>query len=497
MLTESILLSCLGGLAGLAFAYAGTLSIVALAFPASLHSAINITPSLAVLGFAFVLSLITGVVFGIVPAWVTSHGDPAEALKAVNRAAGDRGGLLQKSLIVFQAALSLVLLVGAGLLTRSLRNLEHQDFGFQTANRYVLHLDPLGAGYKPEKLDALNRSLEQQLASIPGMESVGLAVYSPFDGNDWNFDAYIPGRPKPGPQDDNSVLINRVSPNFFAAIGQPVIRGRGLSEGDTAGSQFVAVINQAFAKKYFPNEDAIGRHFGIYNREDFGAYEIVGVVADAKYKQPRENAQAMFFGPLSQWQHLLKNPTAINLETQTHYITSVVMSFRGVPQNLEATLRATLAHIDPNLTILDLRSLDQQISGNFNQERLVARLTALFGLLTLELASVGLYGITSYQVAQRTREIGLRMALGARRNWMAALVMRGALIQVVVGLAAGLPISLLGAHWIQSQLYAVKSYDPLSLFVAMVVLFTAAVLASFLPARRVASIDPMQALRAD
>ena len=497
MLTESLLLSCLGGLAGLAFAYAGTRSIVALAFPGSPHSAINITPSLAVLGFAFVLSLITGVVFGIVPAWVTSQGDPAEALKAVNRAAGDRGGLLQRSLIVFQAALSLVLLVGAGLLTRSLRNVEHQDFGFQTANRYVLHLDPLGAGYKPEKLEALNRSLEQQFAAIPGMESVGLAIYSPLDGNDWSFDAYIPGRPKPGPQDDNSVLINRVSPNFFAAVGQPVIRGRGFSDGDTAGSQFVAVVNQAFAKKYFPNEDSIGRHFGVYDREDFGAYEIVGVVADAKYKQPRENAQAMFFGPLSQWQRNLKNPTAINLEAQTHYITSIVMGFRGVPQNLDATLRATLAHIDPNLTILDLRSLDQQLAGNFNQERLVARLTALFGLLTLVLASVGLYGITSYQVAQRTREIGLRMALGAQRNRMAALVMRGALIQVVVGLAVGVPISLLGAHWIQSQLYAVKSYDPLSLFMAIVVLSTAAVLASFLPARRAASIDPMQALRAD
>jgi predicted permease len=496
MLTESVLLSCLGGLAGLAFAYAGTRSIVALAFPDSPHSAINVTPSLAVLGFAFVLSLITGVVFGIVPAWVTSHGDPAEALKAVNRAAGDRGGLLQRSLIVFQAALSLVLLVGAGLLTRSLRNLEHQDFGFQTANRYVLHLDPLGAGYKPEKLDALNQSLEQQFAAIPGMESVGLAIYSPLDGNDWNFDAYIPGRPKPGPQEEG-VLINRVSPNFLAAVGQPVVRGRGLSDGDTAGSQFVAVVNQAFAKKYFPNEDPIGRHFGVYNREDFGAYEIVGVVANAKYKRPRDDAQPMFFGPLSQWQRNLKNPTAINLEAQTHYITSIVMSFRGVPQNLDATLRATLAHIDSNLTILDLRSLDQQLAGNFNQERLVARLTALFGLLTLVLASVGLYGITSYQVAQRTREIGLRMALGAQRNWMAALVMRSALIQVVVGLAAGVPISLLGAHWIQSQLYAVKSYDPLSLFMAIAVLSTAAVLASFLPARRAASIDPMQALRAD
>jgi predicted permease len=496
MLTESMLLSCLGGLAGLAFAYAGTRSILALAFPDSPHSAINVTPSLAVLGFAFVLSLITGVVFGIVPAWITSHGDPAEALKTVNRAAGDRGGLPQRSLIVFQAALSLVLLVGAGLLTRSLRNLEHQDFGFQTANRYVLHLDPLGAGYLPDKLDELNRRLEQEFAAMPGMQSVGLAIYSPLDGNDWNFDAYIPGRPKAGAEDDN-ILINRISPDFFAAVGQPVIRGRGLSEGDTAGSQFVAVINQAFARKYFPNEDPIGRHFGVYNREDFGAYEIVGVVADAKYKQPRENAQAMFFGPLSQWQRNLKNPTAINLETQTHYITSVVMSFRGVPQNLDATLRRTLAHIDPNLTILDLRSLDQQLAGNFNQERLVARLTALFGLLTLVLASIGLYGITSYQVARRTREIGLRMALGAQRNRMAALVMRGALIQVVVGLAAGVPISLLGAHWIQSQLYVVKSYDPLSLLVAVAVLSTAAVLASFLPARRAASVDPMQALRAD
>jgi len=497
MLTESVLLSCLGGLAGLAFAYAGTRSIVALAFPSSPHSAIDVTPSLTVLGFAFVLSLVTGVVFGIVPAWITSRGDPAEALKGMNRPAGDRGGLPQRSLIVFQAALSLVLLVGAGLLTRSLRNLEHQDFGFQTGNRYVLHLDPLSAGYQPEKLDALNRSLEQQFAAIPGIESVGLAIYSPLDGNDWTFDAYIPGRPAPGPKDDNSVLINRVSPNFFAAVGQPVSRGRGFSESDTAGSQFVAVVNQAFAKKYFPNEDPVGRHFGVYDREDFGAYEIVGVVANAKYRQPREEAQAMFFAPLSQWQRKLKNPTFINLETQTHYITSIVMSFRGAPQNLEAALRGALAHVDPNLTILDLRSLDQQLAGNFNQERLVARLTALFGLLTLVLASVGLYGITSYQVAQRTREIGLRMALGAQRNRMAALVMRGALIQVVLGLAAGVPISLLAAHWIQSQLYAVKSYDPLSLFMAIVVLSTAAVLASFLPARRAASIDPMQSLRSD
>jgi predicted permease len=495
MVTESVLLGCLGCVAGLAVAYAGTRMILALAFPGSLHSAIDATPSLAVLGFAFLLSLLTGVVFGIMPAWITSHADPAEALRGLNRSMGDRASLPQKSLIVFQAAFSLVLLVGAGLLTKSLQNMEHQDFGLQTANRYVLHLDPLGAGYRPEKLAALHQALEEQFAAIPGMQSVGLAMYSPLDGNQWTDGVYIPGRPEPGPNDDNEAELNRVSPNFFAAVGQLVIRGRGLSQSDTANSRFVAVVNQAFAKKFFPNEDPIGRHFGIYERDDIGAYEIVGVVANAKYAFPQDEVKAMVFQPLSQWQQNLKDPIFVNLETQTHYIGSIVMDFRGTQPNLEEAARRILTKIDPNLAVINLRSLDFQLSSNFTQERLIARLTILFGLLALLLTSIGLYGITSYQTMQRTSEIGLRMAFGANRNRVVRLVMRGAFAQVALGLAVGIPIALIGAHMIANQLYLVKSYDPLSLLAAVLVLAGAAAIAGFVPARRAASLDPMQALR--
>jgi predicted permease len=497
MLTESVLLACLGGAAGLALAYAGTRMLLALAFPESMHSAINATPSLPVLGFAFLLSLATGVFFGVVPALVTSHADPAEALRGVNRSTGDRASLPQKSMIVFQAAFSLVLLTGAGLLTKSLQNMEHQDFGLQTANRYVLHLDPQGAGYRPEKLAALHRALETQIAAIPGMQSVGLAMYSPLDGGQWTDGVFIPGRPAPGPNDDNDALLNRISPNFLSAVGQPVLRGRGLSESDTAASTMVAVVNQAFARKFFPGENPIGRHFGIYEQEDIGAYEIVGVVADAKYIDPRDDAKPMFFQPLSQWQHNLKDPIFVNLETQTHYITAVVMDFHGTQQQLEQEVHHTLANIDPNLAIISLHSLDFQLAGNFSQERLIARLTALFGSLAVLLTSIGLYGITSYQTTRRTREIGLRMAFGANRNRVVGMVMRGAFGQVVLGLTLGIPIALAGAHIIASQLYLVRSYDPVSLLAAVVVLCTAAAMAGFIPARRAASVDPIQALRND
>jgi predicted permease len=320
-------------------------------------------------------------------------------------------------------------------------------------------------------------------------------MYSPLDGNSWTDGVSIPGRPEPGPNDDDDGLLDRVSPNFFAAVGQPVIRGRGFNQGDTADSQFVAVVNQAFAKKFFPNEDPIGRHFGIYEREDIGAYEIVGVAANAKYTEPRAEAKAMIFEPLSQWQHNLKDPIFVNLETQTHYITSIVMEFHGTQQNLEGAVRRALANVDPNFAIINLRSLDFQLAGNFSQERLIARLTTLFGLLALLLTSVGLYGITAYQTNERTREIGLRMAFGADRNRVVRLVMRGAFVQVALGLALGIPIALIGARMIANQLYLVKSYDPLSLLVAVLVLSGAAAVAGFVPAHRAASIDPMQALR--
>jgi len=496
MLTESVLLGCLGGLAGLAVAYAGTRTILALAFPDAPNLPIDTSPSLPVLGFAFLLSLVTGIVFGIVPAWITSHSDPAEALRGVNRSTRDRGSLPQKSLIVFQAALSLVLLISAGLLTKSLRNLEHQNFGLQTANRYVLHLDPAGAGYTPEKLPALYQTLEQQFGALPGVQSVGLALYSTLEGNNWGEGVQIEGRPAPGPNEHNGSSWDRISPKFFETIGQPVIRGRGITDADTATSQMVAVVNQAFVKKFFPKEDPIGHHFGVFDHKYAGAFEIVGIVADAKYNNPNREFRAMYFRPLNQ-QLKVTESNEIMAEGRSLYIDSITLHFKEPPQNVETMVRRTLADIDPNLTVIDLHSLDYQVSDNFNQERLIARLTILFGLLALVLASVGLYGITSYAVARRTSEIGLRMALGADRGNVVRMVLRGAFLQVGLGLALGIPIALIGGHYMTDQLYGVRSYDPLSIAIAIIVLSLAAALAGFIPARRAASIEPMEALRTE
>ncbi len=494
MLTESVLLACLGGLAGLFVAYQGTRTILSLAFPNSPHLTIDASPSLPVLGFAFLLSLVTGVVFGIVPAWITSHSDPADALRGVNRSTRDRASLPQKSLIVFQAALSLGLLVSAGLLTKSLRNLEHQDFGLQTANRYVVHLDPAGAGYTPEKLPALYRTLEQRFGALPGVQGVGLALYSTLEGNNWGEGIRVEGRPEPGPTENNNSSWDRVNPQFFATVGQPVIRGRGFTDADSATSQFVAVVNQAFVKKFFPKEDPIGRHFGIFDHQYAGAFEIVGIVANAKYNNPRQEYRPMYFRPLTQ-QLKVTDPNYVMAEGRSLYINSITLKFGSRPQNVDAMVRRTLADIDPNLTVTELQSLDEQVSDNFNQERLIARLTMLFGALALVLAAVGLYGITSYTVARRTGEIGLRMALGADRGKVVRMVLRGALIQVGLGLALGIPITLIGVHFMRDQLYGVRSWDPLSIAIAVVILSGAAAVAGFIPARRAASIAPMEALR--
>jgi predicted permease len=494
MLTESVLLACAGGLAGLFVAYQGTRMILSLAFPNSPHLTIDASPSLPVLGFAFLLSLLTGVVFGIVPAWISSHSDPAEALRGANRSTRDRSSLPQKSLIVIQAALSLGLLVCAGLLTRSLRNLEHQDFGLQTANRYVVHLHPEGAGYTPEKLPALYRNLEQRFGTLPGAQGVGLALYSTLEGNNWIESIYVEGQPDPGPNAHHGSSWDRVNPQFFATVGQPLIRGRGFTDADTATSQPVAVVNQAFVKKFFPKEDPIGRHFGIFDHKYAGAFEIVGIVANAKYNHPREEYRAMYFRPLTQ-KLPVTEPNDVMAEGRSLYINSVTLKFASRPDNVDATVRRTLADIDPNLTVIDLQSLDEQVSDNFNQERLIARLTMLFGALALVLAAVGLYGITSYTVARRTGEIGLRMALGADRGKVVRMVLRGALVQVALGLALGIPITLIGVHFMRDQLYGVRSWDPFSIAIAVVILSGAAALAGFIPARRAASIEPMEALR--
>jgi predicted permease len=345
-------------------------------------------------------------------------------------------------------------------------------------------------------LPVLYQRLEQQFGALPGVKGVGLALYSTLEGNNWGESVRVEGRPEPGPNENNGSSWDRVNPQFFETVGQPVIRGRGFTDADTATSQKVAVVNQAFVKKFFPKEDPIGRHFGIFDQKYSGAFEIVGIVADAKYTDPRGDVRPMYFRPLTQ-QLKVEEKNAFAAENRSLYINSVTLRFDRKPENLDAMVRRTLADIDPNLTMIDLVALDYQVSNNFNQERMVARLTMLFGVLALVVASVGLYGITSYTVARRTSEIGLRMALGANRSDVLRLILRGAYLQVVIGLALGVPVAILGARYMTDQLYGVRAFDPSSIGIAVAALLFAASLASLIPARRAASIEPMQALRTD
>jgi predicted permease len=288
-----------------------------------------------------------------------------------------------------------------------------------------------------------------------------------------------------------------VSPHFFETIGQNVLRGRGITEQDTATSRMIAVVNEAFVRKFFPHENPIGHRFGSFADKYAGSYEIVGVAADAKYNNPREPARPMYFRPMTQWNPAFTEASAVTAETRSLFPNSVTLQYSGNAADLELAVRRTLSGINPNLTVLDFLSLDSQVASNFNQERLVSRLTTLFGALALILASVGLYGITAYSVARRTSEIGLRMALGANRGNVIALILGGASRQVGLGLLIGIPVALLAGRLLSSQLYGVSTYDPVSLAAAALVLALFAAVAGFIPARRAASIEPMKALRTE
>ena len=490
IITESILLAVLGGAAGIFVAFAGARAILLLAFRGAHYVPISATPSLPVLGFAFVLSLVTGIIFGVAPAWVTSHSDPAETLRGAGRGTRDRSSLPRKSLVVLQVALSAVLLIGAGLLTQSLRNLENQRFGFETEGRLILRVDPALAGYTPDRLYGLYQQLEQRLPQIPGVQSASFSLYSPMRGDNWSSGIHIEGRP---PDERNSASWDRVSPHYFETIGTRLVRGRPIGDQDTPASPPVAVVNQTFAGKFFPKQDPIGKHFG-FGRENHGEdFEIVGLVEDAKYQDAREPAYATFFLPFLQ---MSRDPARSGL-VRSHFFGDIELRVSGQPLNLEPAVRRTLAEIDPNLTVLDLMSMSEQLSGNFNQDRLVARLTELFGLLALVLACVGLYGVTAYSVVRRTNEFGIRMAIGANRANVVGLVLRGAMLQLGLGLAIGIPVALAAGRLLSNQLFGVNSYDPAILGLAAAVLSACTLLAGFIPARRAASIDPIQALRVE
>jgi predicted permease len=495
-LTEAVLLSLVGGLLGLAVSYYGARLMLALAFRNAPIVPISATPSWPVLGFAFLLSLLTGVLFGVVPAWLASHSDPAEALHGLNRSTREASSLPQKMLVVGQAALSLVLLACAGLLVTSLRNLEHQDFGFTTAKRVLVEMNPPLPGYAPERLDALYRAIEDRLLQLPNVRSVSLALYSPLSFDNWGEYVAVEGKGDPKPSEESNSSWDRVSHRYFSTIGQSIVRGRDFSQSDNTGSRPVAIVNQTFVKRFFPGEDPLGRHFGMDVSKYAGDYEIVGVVRDAKYNEPEKATKPMFFLPLEQSIHYSEEQMQ-SFEQKSHFISGIQLHLRGPATNLEPQLRRALGEIDPNLTIISVNTMDEQEAMNFDQERMVAQLAGTFGVIALLLAAIGLYGLTAYTVVRRTSEIGVRMALGADRMSIVRLVLRGAFMQVAVGLLIGIPLAIGAGRLMTAKLFGVRSWDPKVFALAILSLGVCAAVASVLPARRAASTDPVKALRAD
>lgn len=499
-LTESILLGFAGGAAGLAIAFAGTRLILDLVFPRAPGLGgvpISVSPSLPVLLFAFAVSLITGIGFGIAPAWMATRVDPIEALRGASRSTARAGSLPRRTLVVLQAALALVLLTASGLLTAALHSLESQKFGFAQDRRTIVGIDPRLAGFRPDQLTELYVRIHDALVSVPGVSAAAIAMYSPFGDNNWAGDVWVDGRPEPGPNDDVNSFWDRVTPGYFDAIGNPILRGRGINGEDTATSQHVAVVNEAFAHRFFKNEDPIGKYFAPDGVGTSRQYQIVGIAQDARYMQDFDKPIGPFYF-LPEAQHdFLPGATRTDVSPNTHFLDDIVIVTRpgaGLPL---AQVRQAMATVDPNLPIISIELLKDQVDDQFRQQRLIAELTSFFGILSLILASIGLYGVTAYNAGLRTNEIGVRLALGASRMQAAGLIVRGALALVAAGLAAGLPLALLAGRFLGSQLYGLNPYNSAVLITAVLTLGFSALIAAVIPARRASSISPSVALRAE
>jgi predicted permease len=491
-LIESLVLSLTGGLAGLAIAFIGTRLLLSFAFPAMPGSGgplpIDASPSMPVLLFAFVTSCAAGVAFGIAPAWMAARVDPIEALRGSSRTSTRAGSLPRQMLVVLQAALSLVLLSSAGLLTAALQHLEQQPLGFEQDRRLVATMNPRLAGYRPAQLSAFYTRLHDAIAGIPGVSSVALCLYAPPRVG-WGTGVWVDGHPAPGPRDDIASAWDRVTPDYFDAIGTPIIKGRPISSRDTASSPKVAIVSETFARKFFGAEDPIGKHFGRKpgaSRE----FEIIGIARDARYvaRALDEPAVPIFFLPEAQAEY-----------AETHlgslFLRDIVILTRPGVTLPAAAIHQAVASVDPGVPITSIRTLSDQVSSQFTQPRLIARLTSFFGLLSLALAAIGLYGVTAYNVGRRTSEIGIRMALGAHRLDIIRLVLRGTFTLLLIGLALGLPLTFAAGRLLGHQLYGTDPNNPTVTLIAMLSLSASALIASVVPALRAILISPVAALR--
>jgi predicted permease len=479
LLTESLLVAVIGGAAGILLAQWGVSLLVS---RLAATSPLDVKPDTTVLLFTLGISIISGVIFGTAPALRATKTDLTTALK--EKSAGGRTGRLNLGsvLVVGQVAVSLILLVGAGLFARSLIKLQQEDLGFNRDNVLLASVDTRLAGYKPEELTAVYRQIYDRLSSLPNVQSATVASFSPMQGSSTNSTITVRGYT---PNENENMAVNNmlIGPSFGETLGVPLLMGREIGLHDTPTSGRVAVVNQTFANAFFPNQNPIGRRLTFEEDSDKDDFEIVGVIGDSKYDSAKEKPERTIFRPILQVQDQLTFQNVFELRTV------------GEPLNLSNEVRAAVTEVNDRLSILNLTSLRLQTDEALKQDKLIAQLVSFFGLLGLLLSCVGLYGIMAHAVVRRTNEIGIRMALGAERLNIIWMVLKESLLLVVVGLGIGLPASWVAARLISNQLFGLSPSDPLTLITAVTLLTLVAALAGYLPARRAARVDPLKALR--
>ncbi len=473
LLTESLLLAAMGGALGILVAYWGRQLLPGA--PDQLRPL-----DWRVLLYVAGVTGLTGLIFGIAPALRATSMNVSSALKETGRSVIGSRSLLGRSLLIVQVAISLVLLVGAGLFLRTLSNLRQVDVGFNPQNLLLFRVNPQLNGYEEKRMLGFYREVLERVAAVPGVRAVAMSNPALLSGSVNSTSMFVQGRSYAidSRNLDNSVNRLVISPNFFELMEIPLLAGRGFDDRDSSTSPKVVVINEAAAKKYFPNENPIGRKFGS-SVEKSGELEIVGVLRDAKYDSVREPAPPTMYVPY----------------TQTRLGGSVFeVRTAGVPSSVTSGVREAVRQIDPNLPVTDVSTQLEQVEQRFQQEKLFAQAYALFGALALIVASVGLFGLMSYSVARRTNEIGIRMALGAESRDVLHLVMRESMLLVAIGVVAGVAIALASGRFVATLLYGLPPTDPMSIALAAGVMILVSAVAGYLPARRASRVDPMVAL---
>jgi predicted permease len=482
LLTESLLLAGIGGVLGLGLAALGTRTLIALVSGEAQQISLRLSPDARILGFTLGVSLLSGIVFGLVPALFGTRRELQHILKDSSRSAGRQRIRGARVLVATQVAVSLVLLVGCGLFLRTLYNLKAEVLGYDRTGLIIVRVDPVAAGYTGDALGSKMLALMHRLAAIPGVRSATFSENGLFSGPESGTPVVVPGF-TPASDEDRLARFDQAGPGYFTNVGVPLMLGRDFTEQDRPDTPRVAIINDTMARFYFANQNPIGKHFDVRGPSDV-TLEVVGVARDVQDHSLRNKPLRRFYVSYLQ---PIDGIIAANFEVRA----------AGNMTSLFGSIRAQVEQFDPKLQVLSLKTAQELVDNSILTERLVAKLSTFFGGLALLLAAIGLYGVMSYTVARRTAEIGLRMALGAQRTDVASLVLRDILRLIAIGSAVGILASVQLARYVESLIFGLKPHDPVTIAIAVAVLGLIGLIAGYLPARRAARIDPILALRAE